>query len=80
MGQKEVNEMQFSPKMARQFAGLTQIEMAEKIGVSRDTYRRIEANPETATISQGRKIAEVTGVSFNAIFFGDNSTKSRITV
>ena len=48
--QKEVDEMQFSPKMARQFAGLTQTEMAEKIGVSRDTYRRIEASPETATI------------------------------
>ena len=43
--------MQFSPKMARQFAGLTQVEMAEKLGVSRDTYRRIEAHPETATIS-----------------------------
>lgn len=78
--QKEVNEMQFSPKMARQFAGLTQTEMAEKIGVSRDTYRRIEASPETATISQGKKIAAVTGVSFDAIFFGTESTKSRVSV
>lgn len=78
--QKEVDEMQFSPKMARQFAGLTQTEMAEKIGVSRDTYRRIEASPETATISQGKKIAAVTGVSFDAIFFGTESTKSRVSV
>lgn len=60
--------MQFSPKMARQFAGLTQVEMAEKLGISRDTYRRIEAHPETATISQGKMIAEVTGVSFDTIF------------
>lgn len=80
VGQKEVNEMQFSLKMARQFAGLTQMEMAEKIGVSRDTYRRIEASPETATISQGKKIAAVTGVSFDAIFFGTESTKSRVLV
>lgn len=80
VGQKEVNEMQFSLKMARQFAGLTQMEMAEKIGVSRDTYRRIEASPETATISQGKKIAAVTGVSFDAIFFGTESTKSRVSV
>ena len=72
--------MQFSPKMARQFAGLTQTEMAEKIGVSRDTYRRIEASPETETISQGKKIAAVTGVSFDAIFFGAESTKSRVSV
>nr|DAG39430.1 MAG TPA: putative transcriptional regulator [Caudoviricetes sp.] len=77
--QKEVNEMQFSPKMARQFAGLTQVEMAKKLGISRDTYRRIEAHPETATISQGKMIAAVTGVSFDTIFFGGNSTKSRVS-
>lgn len=71
--------MQFSPKMARQFAGLTQMEMAERLGVSRDTYRRIEAHPETATISQGKMIAAVTGVSFDTIFFGGNSTKSRVS-
>lgn len=71
--------MKYTPKMARQFAGYTQMEMAKKLGISRDTYRRIEANPETATISQGKKIAAVTGISFDAIFFGTDSTKSRVT-
>lgn len=74
MWQKEVGTVKFSPKMARQFAGLTQVEMAGELGVSRDTYRRIEAKPETATIAQGKKIADITGVSFDQIFFGANST------
>ena len=35
--------MTFSVKQARQMAGYTQVQMAEKLGVNRDTYRRIEA-------------------------------------
>lgn len=60
--------MTFSVKQARRLVGYTQVEMAEKLGVSRDTYRRIEAKPETATILQGQKIAEITGISFDSIF------------
>ncbi len=66
--------MTFSVKQARRLVGYTQVEMAEKLGVSRDTYRRIEAKPETATILQGQKIAEITGISFDSIFFAAKST------
>ena len=38
--------MGFSVKQARQYAGFTQVEMANKLGVSRDTYRKIELFPE----------------------------------
>lgn len=66
--------MTFSIKQARQMAGFTQVQMAEKLGINRDTYRRIEAKPESATILQGRKIADITGISFDSIFFTTSST------
>lgn len=43
--------MGFTVKQARQYAGFTQREMAEKLGVSRDTYRKIEMSPEDATVA-----------------------------
>lgn len=70
--------MTYTVKQARKLADLTQVQMADALEVSRDTYRRIEKNPETATIAQGVRIAEVTGLSFDAIFFGVDSTKSRV--
>lgn len=66
--------MSYTIKQARLMSYLTQQGMAEKMGISRDTYRRIEEKPETATIAQGKKIAEITGISFDAIFFGSYST------
>ena len=66
--------MGYSVKQARQMAGFTQAQMADKMEISRDTYRKIEANPCSATISQGRRIAEITGIGFDAIFFAAHST------
>ena len=71
--------MIYSVKQARRLCDYTQIEMAERIGVSRDIYRKIEAHPQTATIQQAYKIAEATGLSIDQIFFSENSTKSRET-
>ena len=61
--------MGFSVKQARQYAGFTQRQMAEKIGVSRDTYRKIELYPETATIALAKKISEVVDIPIDQIFF-----------
>ncbi|MBR2929399.1 MAG: helix-turn-helix domain-containing protein [Oscillospiraceae bacterium] len=72
--------MEYSVKQVRKLADLTQVQMANALGVSRDTYRRIEENPETATIAQGKRIAEVTGFPFDVIFFRSDSTKSRIAI
>lgn len=66
--------MTFSVKQARQLAGYTQVQMADMLGINRDTYRRIEAKPESATIQQGKKIAEITGIGFDSIFFAGCST------
>lgn len=61
--------MGFSVKQARQYAGFTQRQMAEKIGVSRDTYRKIELYPETASIAIAKKISEVVDIPIDQIFF-----------
>lgn len=66
--------MGFSVKQARQYAGFTQREMAEKLSISRDSYRKIEKNPETATISLATKFSQVTGIPIDQIFFAQNST------
>lgn len=66
--------MGFSVKQARQYAGFTQMEMAQKLGVSRDTYRKIELFPESASVALAKKISEITGIQIDQIFFAQNST------
>ena len=61
--------MGFTVKQARQYAGFTQREMAEKLGISRDTYRKIEQSPECATVATAKRISEVVGISIDQIFF-----------
>lgn len=60
--------MGFTVKQARQYAGFTQREMAEKLGVSRDTYRRIEQSPEDATVATAKRISEVVGIPIDQFF------------
>ena len=67
-------DLGFTEKQARQYAGFTQREMAEKLGVSRDTYRKIEMSPEDATVAIAKKISEVVGIPIDQIFFADLST------
>jgi len=64
----------FSVKQARQYAGFTQMEMAQKLGVSRDTYRKIELSPESASVALAKKISEIVGIPIDQIFFAQNST------
>lgn len=66
--------MGFSVKQARQYAGLTQVEVARKLGISRDSYRKIEVSPETASISMAKKFSEIVGIPIDQIFFAEIST------
>lgn len=66
--------MVFTVKQARLLAEKTQAEMAKLLGVSRDTYRKIEKFPEQATISQARSISAITSIPVDQIFFTGNST------
>ena len=67
--------MQFTIKQARNHAGLTQADMAERLGVDRSTYIKIEKDPERVTLGQIRGIARETGIPVEDIFFGAISTK-----
>ena len=53
---------------------LEQREMAEKLGISRDTYRKIEQSPEDATVATAKRISEVVGIPIDQIFFASAST------
>lgn len=69
--------MIFTIRQARAIAGLTQVQMAEKLGISRDAYRKIEINPECVTVKQAIEISNITGIDMNQIFFANDSTLSR---
>lgn len=58
----------YTIKQARQLSEKTQVEMARLLGVSRDTYRKIELNPDSATIAQARAISIILKIPVNQIF------------
>ena len=62
--------MPYTLKQARNLLGKTQAEMAAELGLCRDTYRSIEANPEQATIQQAKKICIILNMKLEDIFFG----------
>ena len=61
-------------KQARQYSGLTQEEIAEKMDMHRDTYRKLETNPEKATVEQARLFSQIVGIGLDQIFFAGEST------
>lgn len=65
--------MRFTIKQARSYAGFTQAEMAEKLGIHRSTYMKIEKDPSIATLGQISRISEITGVTIDQIFLGYSS-------
>lgn len=66
--------MPYTVKQARRLADKTQAEMAKYLGVSRDTYRKIELFPEQATVKQAQDISAITKIPVDQIFFAGNST------
>lgn len=70
--------IKLTPKAARQNAGLTQSEMAEKMGMCKQTYGKLENSPENFTFRAALLFCEIVGFSIdNIIFLPDNSTQSR---
>lgn len=61
--------MEFTVKQARMLAGKKQQEMADFLGIHVQTYRKIEENPSRATVEQAQKIAQITGIPYDQIFF-----------
>lgn len=69
VGKKGGTEMTFSLKQARMFADITQQEMADFLKIHRSTYIKLEEHPESTTISQAKRISEITGIPVDQIFF-----------
>ncbi|MGH2311748.1 helix-turn-helix transcriptional regulator [Streptococcus uberis] len=67
--------VEISIAMARKKADLTQAKIAEKLGVSRTTYRSWEHYKVSMDIPTGYKFSKITGVPFDDItFFKKEST------
>lgn len=59
----------YSVKQARLLAEKSQVETAKMLGVHKQTYRKIEQNPETATIEQATKLAHYFNRKIDEICF-----------
>lgn len=57
---------------ARNKAGLTQEQVAERVGIARATYGHIESGERGVTVSNAKKISEVLDFHWT-IFFEDES-------
>ena len=65
--------MRFKIKEARERAGMTQTELAEKSGVSRSIINQLETGKRDVTSSKTLvKIASALGVNIGDIFFANN--------
>lgn len=65
--------MGYTLRQARKLADKSQTESAQAINVCLQTYRRLEMNPEKATIEQAKALSSFFGIPYDAIFF-DNSS------
>lgn len=61
--------MRYTIRQARNLKGLTQVEIAKLLDISRDTYIKLESNPSKITVAQAVRISEITGIPFNDIIF-----------
>ena len=57
-------------KQARVGVGYSQMEIAEKLGVSLNTYRRYEQNPEKMAIDKALQFCAITNTTPDDLFFG----------
>lgn len=67
-------------KAARVNAGLTQEELANKMGVHRSTISSWEANPSTMQIKDAELLCKILNIPISNIFFGYDSTKRWIII
>lgn len=73
--------MSYTMKMARIKAELTQEEVAEKMHICRDKYRKLEANPEKVTIEEALAFCQIVNLPLDDIIFLPNdSTLSGVTL
>lgn len=71
--------MEYTMKLARIKANLTQQQIADKMHICRDKYRKLEENPEKATIEEALSFCSIVNLPLDEVIFtAENSTLSRI--
>lgn len=66
--------MTVSPKQARLLCEKSQKEIAEMLGVHRDTYTKWEKNPDAMPVGKAKEFAVIVGREVDEIFFIGLST------
>ena len=69
--------MALTLKQARLLAELTQKDVAERLGVHRQTYAKWERNADEMPIGKAKLFAKIVGRNIDEIFFSSQSTLSR---
>lgn len=65
----------FTLAECRNDVGLTQEQVAERLGISRSRYSQMENDPSKVTVGQAKAIAEVLGRSYSDIVFSKIASK-----
>lgn len=71
--------MRITMKLARVGVDLTQREVAERLGVSVQSYIKYEKDPDSMTLKNAKRFADLVGVDFDTIFLQDKSNEIRET-
>lgn len=69
-----MNEIHIIIKELRKKAGLTQFDLAEKLGLTQSNYAHLEAGKIDITFSRLKKIAEVFNISISELLGIDNNS------
>jgi transcriptional regulator with XRE-family HTH domain len=64
----------------RKLAGLTQVELAEKIGVSKSQYIRYESKDVQPPANIMNKLADALGTSVDFLISGDKNEKAKASL
>lgn len=70
--------MKYTLKELRARNSLTQAELANKLGITRQRYHEIEKHPENARCKIMISIAEIFNVDIGEIFLPHNHTNSEV--
>lgn len=63
--------MALSLRQARRLKDKSQEELADVLEIHVQTYRKLEENPDSATVEQAKKISSFLGIPYDEIFFAN---------
>lgn len=61
--------MSFNLRQARSYAGLSQQEIAKRLGIATVTYQNYEAGDHEMKVNTGKKFSKIVGIPMDQINF-----------